>query len=191
MSGLFRVSLTIVRLTLAVACIVSCGIVAAQSSAQYTIAEFTFDRGGLPAQGLMATSASFVHGPSSIGDFAFVSASSPSFSIDGGFTAAFAPPGEVRDLRFDSTADLTWRPSVAAGDYQLYRGSLAVLGDGGYGDCLATALGFTSASDDTLPVPGGGFFYLVTVTDRLGERGTKGSSLQDGVTAERGGNVCP
>lgn len=177
---------------LLVTCLVACGAALGQSGEQFVISEYTFDQGGLPTSGIEAGSASFLHSPSSIGAAVGTARiASASFSIDGGFAAGLLPPGEVRDLLFDSTVDLRWRASPAAGLYRLYRASLDTLSGGGYGDCLASDLGSSSTTDDDPVAPADGFFYLVTVVDRLGREGSKGQSIQSGMSNERGGNVCP
>ena len=113
---------------------------------------------------------------------------SASFRADASFLSAYAPPGEVSGLHFTDDQTLTWSAERSAGTYSVYRDQVSALVSGGYGTCLSQELSATSTSDPATPPTGGGFFYLVTVENRLREEGTKGS---DSSGAERGGNECP
>ena len=73
-------------------------------------------------------------------------------------------PGDVPALRIGragTASSLGWDPAGGADAYAVRRGDLAVLGSGGYGDCLADGLTATAYDDPDLPPAGGGFFYLV------------------------------
>jgi len=55
-----------------------------------------------------------------------------------------------------------WSANASAIEYNLYRGSLHLLGPTYSGDCLATTAD-PSYEDSTIPNPGQAFFYLVTM----------------------------
>lgn len=148
----------------------------AQQSASFKVEEHVLNAGGTPTRGSVPSSAGFRVTLSAIGDpAARRGMSSTSFRSDAGFIVAYTPPGEVTALRFGAEdANLEWDPEAAAGDYALYRDTLASLSGLAYGACLLGSLAVASASDLTSPAPGEGFFYLVTVRNRLREEGSKG-----------------
>ena len=116
--------------------------------------------------------------------------SSASYGVESGFGSAYPPPGEVFFLRFGAQKDqLRWDAERSAGTYSVYRGNLSTLSDLQYGSCLAQDVMGTGYNDDTTVPVDDGFYYLVTVTNRLREEGSKGFQ-SDGVT-ERQGTVCP
>lgn len=163
----------------------------AQSSASYELSEHTLNSGGASG-GSSPASAGFQVSLAAIGELAtepaVAEASSPSFSVSGGFTPAYPAPGEVLGLLFDDATTLSWNTEHSAGTYNLYRDSLGSLAGLGYGMCEQPGLTSATATDSDTPAAGDGYFYLVTVTNRLREEGTKGFDA-DG--AERAGNVCP
>ena len=75
------------------------------------------------------------------------------------------------------------------GHYNLYRDLVSNLSGLDYGECDQYELPDESATDTDPVSVGDGFFYLVTVENRLGEEGTKGRH-SDG--SERPNpNFCP
>jgi subtilisin family serine protease len=75
------------------------------------------------------------------------------------------------DLMLKAVPDLTasannqtfhWTAIATATTYNVYRGSLSLISPTYYGSCLATGLVAPTFNDASIPVPGGGFFYLVT-----------------------------
>lgn len=105
-----------------------------------------------------------------------------------GLLAGSLAPGEVTGLVFTTPDTIVWNAHLAAGGYYLYRDLQSNLSGLGFGQCEQQSLtGHTTTDFDPIPA-GDGFFYLVTVRNRLGEEGTKGSR-SDGT--ERLGNVCP
>ena len=116
--------------------------------------------------------------------------SSASYSMGGGFGEAYPPPGEVANLAFLSDDQtLEWDPEKSAGIYNLYRDLLSGL-SGDPGQCHESSIASATTTDTDVPVSAGdGFFYLVTVENRLGEEGTKGF---DSGAGERGNSSpCP
>ena len=155
--------------------------VTAQQSTSFDISQSTFNAGGHPSNGTTMSSASFEISLDSIGDtVATAEVSGPSFTVGGGFGAAFPAPGEVQGLLFLGQDALSWSAEPAAGVYQLYRGRISDVDSGAPADCTQqelTGLGTTDAD----PVPADdGFLYLVTVVNRLGEEGTKGFASAGG-----------
>jgi len=162
----------------------------AQQSASYTISDHTFNAGGHPDAGTVPASDSYRVSFDLIGDGAVgITLSSTSFRMGGSFAACYPPPGEVPDLRFGNAETLEWQPERSAGHYSLYRERVSDLSGGDYGVCEQYDLPDESATDND-PVPtGDGYFYLVTVENRLYEEGTKG---RDGAGSERPNpNFCP
>jgi len=157
----------------------------AQESASYQITDHAFNAGGDAVLVSTSYQLTFV----SIGDgTGGTGLSGGSYSVDGSFIAAYPPPSEVHGLLFADAQTLIWDSERSAGDYNLYRDALSNLAGLGYGFCEQQNLIGTTATDND-PVPAeGGFFYLVTVDNRLGEEGTKGVDSSDSV---RDGTVCP
>lgn len=167
------------------------GAAHAQQSASFDLEEHVLNSGGSPVAGTGSTlsSASFRVKLSSLGEGLLGPAlSSASFRVDSGFAQGLRPPREVAGLVFTGPSTLEWDADLAAGTYNLYRDLQSNLAGLGFGQCEQQGLTGTTATDGD-PVPAGdGFFYLVTVENRLDEEGSKGSQ-SDG--SERTGNVCP
>lgn len=161
----------------------------AQQSTNYKLNEHVLNAGGHPDNGAALTSTSFTISLDSIGDGIVARAlSSPSFRMDAGFTNTYRPPSEVQGLLFDDAQSLRWDADPSAGMYNLYRATLGTLNMLTYGSCEQQALVQPSTVDTDPIAPGGGFFYLVTVENRLREEGTRGYRSN---SAERIGPVCP
>jgi len=161
----------------------------AQQSGSFKLEEHVFNAGGHPEQGSVLASNGFKISLDAIGDATSgPTPSSASYRVDGGFVAAYPPPGEVVELRFDDQITLSWHEERSVGSYQLYRDAVDTLA-GDYGSCQQSGIVGTSASDFDTPLAGTAWFYLVTARNRLGEEGTKGF---DGGGAERSNSVpCP
>jgi hypothetical protein len=158
----------------------------AQSSANYQIEQGTFNNGGNPVPEL--TSASYRVTLDAIGDgLAATNLTSGSYEMDPGFPPAYAPPGEVLNLRFTSKTQFGWNPEPSVGAYNTYRGDLGVFT--GYGLCLHTGLTATSDTDAQTPAAGAGYFYLVTAENRINEEGIKG--FNSGGTPDPNPAPCP
>ena len=157
----------------------------AQSSASYSMDEHVLNSGGNAAASASFSLSFVAFGESTAGA---VAPSSASFSVDVGFTTTNPPPGEVVGLTFLDHASLTWDVERSAGTYNLYRDGLGALSGSGYGSCTQQGLSDNGATDATTPSAGDGFFYLVTVRNRLYEEGTKGSASSG---SERTGETCP
>ena len=159
----------------------------AQSSASYRMEETVFNSGGHPTQGTVLTSVSYSIRLDSLGEgIVGPPMTAPSYQVDSGFGSAYLPPGEVRGLRFESSDTLAWDPERSAGTYNLYRDALSAAG--GYGGCQQQSLTAAAATDTDALTVGQGFFYLVTVENRILEEGSKGA---DSTGTVRGGTVCP
>ena len=160
-----------------------------QQSTSFRLEEQVFNAGGRPGQGGIGTSTSFRISLEAIGESLVASGpSSSSFQLDGGFVAAYPPPGEVLGLQFLNTTTLEWDPEGSGGLYNLYRGKLHVVSLG-YGACHEQEIAATTTNDFDVPPSGTGLFYLVTVENRLAEEGSNGTN-SNGV--ERNNGVpCP
>ncbi len=157
-------------------CLFLANVCLAQQSSSYKLSEQTFNAGGHPANGVVLASTSFTVRLDAIGgSFAGIGGSG-SYRADGGFTAAYPPPGEVLALSFLDATTLKWRPERSAGVYSLYRGLLTGLSGLGYGDCQQHDLTTETAIEPGTPPTQDGWFYLVTVRNRLREEGTKGTN---------------
>jgi hypothetical protein len=121
-------------------------------------------------------------------EVAGVGMGSVSYGMDASFGAAYPPPGEVRSMWFSDHDTMHWDAEVSAGVYNLYRDLMTNVSGGGYGVCHVAGVANTTAADTGTPPPDNGWFYLVTVENRLGEEGTKGTDSSD---TERLGTVCP
>ncbi|MDQ7007231.1 MAG: hypothetical protein Q9Q40_08355 [Acidobacteriota bacterium] len=169
--------------------LVSAPLLFAQQSASYRLDEHVVNLGGRPDDGVTASSASFRISLDSLGEAVVrTGLSSSSFRMDGSFGSAYPPPEEVLGLRFTDSTTLAWNPEKSVGVYDVYRDPLAALSGGGYGTCWQQDLVGTTTTDPDVPGAGGGYFYLVTAENRLGEEGTKG---RDSGGGPRDGAVCP
>lgn len=161
----------------------------AQESASFRLNEHVLNLGGHPDRSGTAGSASYRVSLDSLGEtLVRTGLSSTSFRMDAAFGSAYPPPGEVDALGFLDASTLVWSAERSVGSYNVYRGALTAVAAQGYGDCWQQGLVGQTATD-TDPVPaGGGFFYLVTASNRLREEGGKGRDSDD---AGRRGNTCP
>jgi hypothetical protein len=174
-----------IALGLLLAC---CHLAQAQVSASYKLQEHSLNNAGHPAQGVTFSSTNYRITLDALGDaVAMASLASSSYRLDPGFVAAYPPPGEVRNVGFTPLEELGWSAERSAGTYQVYRNTIGSL-PGDYGSCVVSSATAPSWLDATTPLAGTGLFYLVTASNRIGERGTKGRSSSG---SERGGTVCP
>jgi hypothetical protein len=152
------------------------GAAQAQESASFRLKEHVLNAGGSPAGGATPGSASYRVSLDALGEGVLPRPmSSASFRLDGGFGAAYPPPGEVTGLRFLDETTLAWNPERSVGLYNLYRDLLGALSGSSAGACEQQGLaGETATDSDAVPV-GDGYFYLVTAENRLGEEGTRGA----------------
>jgi subtilisin family serine protease/uncharacterized membrane protein len=82
-------------------------------------------------------------------------------------------------LEGSGTTTLSWDAVSVAEWYDVSRGLLSELATGSYGDCLIEDLTAVSTSDDDLPPPQDGFFYLIRAVDiDCGGNGTLGTDSQ-------------
>jgi hypothetical protein len=161
----------------------------AQSSASYKLEEHVINAGGHPFDGGFMASANYRVRLDSIGEALVGSGfTSASYRLDASFGSAYLPPGEVLQVWFSDHVTLQWTPEKSAGAYNLYRDLMSNLVGGGYGDCHDSGFADPTAEDTDAPPAGDGWFYLVTVENRLGEEGTKGA---DSNGTDRLGTVCP
>ena len=124
------------------------GAATAQQSTSYKLEESHFNAGGTPIGGNSASSPSFLISMDSLGDgVGGGSIASASFSIDSGFGAAYAPPGEVDGLRFSDKTTLEWNPEYTLGVYNLYRDLISNLTGLGFGNCQQQDLTSPGTSD--------------------------------------------
>ena len=158
----------------ALATLLICSPLLAQSSPSFSLQEHTLNSGGSPANGAVASSSSFKISADSIGDpFAMTHSESTSYTLDGGFITAYPPPSEVIGVHLPEKGKLEWAPEASAGTYCVYRGLLGQMAEG-YGACLASELEDESALVPADPNVGQCYFYIVTARNRLGEEGTMG-----------------
>lgn len=148
---------------------------AAQESPNYQLSDYALDFGGAPA----LDSPEFRVTLATVGPGAHSETlHAPGFSLDPGFVATYAPPGEVGTLLFDDEETLTWTAERSVGTYNLYRGGLPFLSPPDYGSCLQQQIPQPTTIDIDTPAEGATFFYLVTASNRLDEEGTKGQNSQ-------------
>ena len=158
----------------------------AQSSANYSIEQGTFNNGGNPSPILSSTN--YRISLDAIGDgLAQTGLSSASYGMDAGFGPDYRPPGEVQNLRFTSKTAFGWNPEPSVGKYSTYRGSLGSFA--GYGTCLHGGLISNADTDTSVPAVGSGYFYLVTARNRIAEEGPKGYNSSG--TLDPNSSPCP
>lgn len=166
--------------------VLATGLSSGQQSASYKLEEWNLNSGGHPRDGVTPLSPSFRLSLDALDDGVMpVEMSGASFTVNSGLTAAYAPPGEVTGLVFADLQTLVWNPESSAGLYNLYKGDLAV---GGGGNCEQPGIPVPTSTESSVPATGSGWFYLVTVENRLGVEGTQGD-LSSGM--ERTGGPCP
>ena len=160
-----------------------------QSSAGYTVESGTFNAAGRPGEQTAPASASYRITMDSLGEGVIrTGLESASYRQSAGVTASCRPPGEIRRLNFQDKVTLDWDGEKSAGTYQLYRDDLTTLSSGGTGSCYRDGLVESRWTEGVDPDPSAGWFYLVTVSNRLGEEGPRGLA-SDG--EERVGSTCP
>lgn len=162
----------------------------AQESASFKLKEHVLNAGGHPEAGTVVASASFEVSLDAIGEGAVSPGlGSASFNMGGGFLSAYPPPEEITGLIFTDKVTLEWDPEKSAGIYNLYRDLRSNLTGLGFGNCEQQELPSTTTMDsDPVPVSDG-YFYLVTVENRLDEEGTKG--FQTDGTQRNNAAPCP
>ncbi len=157
--------------------------VQAQQSASFRLTEWSFNSGGDPRDGVIPTSPGFRVSIDAIGDWiAPGPPASASYSLSGGFVAAYPPPGEVTNLLFLDATTLAWDPEPSVGQYALYAGPVDPAFPSGYGVCLQPPPHLTTetAIVTATPAPGEIWFFLVTARNTLDEEGTKGYTSAGG-----------
>jgi alpha-tubulin suppressor-like RCC1 family protein len=104
---------------------------------------------------------------------------------------AFAVPGEVRDLRYESRTLLSWTTEAGRSGpgttYDIVRGPLSGLPVGSGEGCVEDGRFLTTLSEGTVPPSGTGSFLLVRAANNCGD-GTYGSATSG---VERVSAVCP
>jgi hypothetical protein len=162
----------------------------AQTSTSFKVEEHVFNAGGHPSDGDVMASTGFRITLDAIGESVGGSGlNSASFRMDGGFGVAYSPPGEIQGLGFTDHETLTWNREKSAGVYNLYRDQISNLSGLGSGSCEQNDLPGETATDFSVPAQNTGYFYLVTVENRIGEEGTKGSDSADNVRPNL--SACP
>jgi hypothetical protein len=178
-------------LLLHLVCLILCPhLLQAQESTNFKLKEHIFNEGGNPENGIILSSANFKVTLDAIGEaLVGTSLSSASFHMDAGFVPPYPPPGEVLNLMLQSDHEtLIWDPEKSRGSYSLYRDLLSNIKPD-YGACKEYGITDETTTDSEDPGVGNGYFYLVTVRNRLAEEGTKG---YDSADAERSNlNPCP
>ena len=102
-----------------------------------------------------------------------------------GLIPAQAAVEEIQNLRAESRLSWAWDVDPDSLAYHMYRGDLAGLPDNG--TCLLGSIPGQSASDDEVPPPGSGWFYLASSFDTDTE-GTLGSD--SGATPRSVATAC-
>lgn len=160
-----------------------------QSSTSYRLEERTFNAGGRPEDGIVATSASFAVTLDSIGDpFTPRLMSGATIRLVPGPVWVFPPPLEVSGLVWTAADRLIWEPAGSADSYNVYRDGLAAVASSG-GACQQADVPSTSYDALADPARGAGFFYLVTANNRLHEEGGRG--VRSDGTARPATPTCP
>ena len=180
------------RLLGAVLSVTLAGLAAAQSSNSYVLETWSINSGGVVPASEPVVGKPYRLSLAAIGDPVYpVPLSGASFTLDAGSVEPWRPAGEVPGLRLDDAALLDWDTAPGARLYNLYRGDLIGLSSPSAGSCLQSDIPVTSAADNASPPSAGGFFYLVTATDRFGKEGTWGSGNSAGTPTQRTGLACP
>ena len=178
-----------VLIGLALAALLPASGALAQQSTSYHLESATINDGGRPEQGVVLAGSTYRISLDAIGGPARATGlDSPSFRLDSGFVDLYAAPGEVMNQRFTDASTMTWDAEQSAGVYEVYRGLISGL-PGGFGACFQSALASPGATDAGNPTVGDGWYYLVTVRNRIGEEGTKGS--QSNGAARPNSSPCP
>jgi choice-of-anchor B domain-containing protein len=92
------------------------------------------------------------------------------FDLDGSGDECDRDDGLVQGIRVDANR-VSWEPEDGTDDYNVYRGDLGSEGLLPLAACRASGLTALYFDDPELPVPGDGYFYLVTRTSGGGEGG--------------------
>ncbi len=148
------------------------GAAMAQSGANWSVEDHSFNSGGTPVEGDTPLSPSgWELTLASIGDATRpVTAAGLSYSVTVGFGSAFEVPGEVMNLVFTTAQTISWDADSSADQYNLYRDDTS----DGYGNCEEQGLLAVTTTDASAPTPGNTFHYLVTASNRVAQEGTKG-----------------
>ncbi len=161
----------------------------AQASATFRLTEQAINQGGRPLQGTSSASSGYRTSQEAIGEPITARAlSGANFRLDASFVMRCAPPGEVRQLRFVTRADLAWDHDPSIGSYGVYRGALESM-PSDFGSCVSGSITTNAWHDAPDPAIGHGFFYLVTARSRIGEEGTKGTGSSG--SARPNPSPCP
>jgi hypothetical protein len=145
-----------------------------QESTNFKLNEHVVNAGGRPLDGVVISSPHYLVTFDGVGGGMTGGNESPSYKLRGGFQASFPPPGEVHGLSLTDVETLIWSAEGSAGTYNIYRDLLSALSGHGYGGCEQHGIVTTTTVDPDLPPASDGYFYLVTVRNRLAEEGTKG-----------------
>lgn len=99
---------------------------------------------------------------------------SPSFSVDGGWTAGLRPALEIAGVRFVDETTLTWSPDASLGGYRVYRGAVSAL-PAAPAVCIAEPA-HANLADGFTPSAGTVSYYLVTALDGAVAEGPVGTA---------------
>jgi len=171
MSNLSRVAGVVLA---AVCALAGAPALRAQQSASFRVEAATLNAGGHPGPAAVPTSGSFRITFGSLGDPGTATETfASSYRLRAGLTVAFAPPREVRHVRFTGPTTLVWDPDGSTGDYGLYQGNVTEPFDPAFGACAGTAP-VATAEVGAVAAPGQTLFLLVTARNRLGEESSTG-----------------
>jgi hypothetical protein len=139
----------------------------------FKITDHTINAGGNTA--VVLASSSYRLTLSAVGDAVIGPwMSSAAYTANSGFASGYPAPGEVHDLLFTGKQALVWTAEPSAGEYDLYRAALDDIVGSGHGACYQLGIPHPYTTEQDSPSGGDGYFYLVTVKNRLEEAGTKG-----------------
>jgi hypothetical protein len=165
------------RLKVVLSCLFLANVCLAQQSPSYKMTETVFNEAGIPTAGVVLASPSYRITFGGAGEaIVATELAGASYRMDASFVGGYSAPGEVANLRFASKTGMTWESERSAGAYNVYRGVISGLSGLGYGTCYAMGLTTPTSTDSSTPSAGGGWIYLATAENRLGEEGTKGTN---------------
>ena len=93
----------------------------------------------------------------------------------GAVAATAAPPGEVTNVMFASSSQISWSPVAGSNDYNVYRGLLSWFRAGDGAECHGDEIAGTTFTSLPTPAVGEGFIYWVTAESNVDGEGTAGT----------------
>src|SRR5262245_60685024 len=93
----------------------------------------------------------------------------------GTVAASAAPPGEVTNVMFASSSQITWSSVAGSNDYNVYRGLLSWLRTGDGAECHGDEIAGTTFTSLPAPAVGEVYVYWVTAESNVDGEGAAGT----------------